>query len=368
MVRVLLVNQAKIPHYRVPIYGYLAKYLGRYGFELTVASAGVEPGNPHIIEFNYEDMPLNITNILKFIIRERIEIVIFWVNLKYLYLFPVCFILKFILRRKIVYWGHGRDLLDKKARLKNVCYAVQHVMADAIVLYAEHLKQYVIPFFHKKTFVANNTLCISYKGFESGVTREDILAQYGIRTKKNIICVGRMQKRKRIENLVEAVIEIGREDIGLILVGPDPEGVLNEIDGSNIYKLGPIYGDTKFDLLSAADVYCLPGALGLSIVDAFYCGLPIITEDGDESPEIMYLKDGVNGFLVPHGDVRQLAARLKQILDDDLLKKRFAREAVKEINTSGHIDKMCNGFKQALLFLGRREASEVTKESKTSIP
>ena len=70
-----------------------------------------------------------------------------------------------------------------------------------------------------------------------------VLAEYGIYTKKNIICVGRMQRRKRLEHLVAAFSHMNRPDTGLILVGPDPDGILNEIKGDNIYKLGPIYGE-----------------------------------------------------------------------------------------------------------------------------
>jgi glycosyltransferase involved in cell wall biosynthesis len=254
------------------------------------------------------------------------------------------------LHRKIIYWGHGRDLLDNEARIKNLAYAAQHAMSDAIILYAEHLKNYVPHCFHKKVFIANNTLYFSYRGLKPGRTRESVLAEYGIRTKLNIICVGRMQKRKRIENLVEAIAYMKRSDVGLILVGPDPDGVLNKLKGNTIYKLGPIYGDRKYDLLSSSDVYCLPGPLGLSIVDAFYCGLPIVTEDGDVSPEIMYLKDGINGFIVPRGDVCQLASKLQLLLNDELLRKRFSTEAMKEIKTNGHIDKMSKGFSDALLF------------------
>ena len=351
MIRVLLINQDKIPHYRIPVYSYLTRYLERYGFELIVASAGIQSGNPHLIEFQYAKITLSVINLLRFISRQRIDIIIFWVNLKHLYLFPTCFILKMILGRKIIYWGHGRDLLDNEARIKNLAYALQHAMCDAIILYAEHLKRYVLNRFHKKTFVANNTLCIRYKGVTSREIRESVLAEYGIHTKKNIICVGRMQKRKRIEHLVEALAYMKRADVGLILVGPDSDEVLNKIEGNNIYKLGPIYGDKKFDLLSSADVYCLPGALGLSIVDAFYCGLPIVTEDGDVSPEIMYLKDGVNGFIVPQGDIHQLASKLQLLFDDDSIREQFSIEAIKEINTNGHINKMCQGFRYALMFI-----------------
>ena len=34
----------------------------------------------------------------------------------------------------------------------------------------------------------------------------------------------------------------------------------------------------------ACDVYCIPGAIGLSIVDAQFCGLPVVTEDVDHGP------------------------------------------------------------------------------------
>ena len=116
--------------------------------------------------------------------------------------------------------------------------------------------------------------------------------------RRNVICVGRMQERKRLARLVDAVALMNRADIGVILVGPDTESILGQFEGDTVYKLGAVYGNDKFDLLSAADVYCLPGAVGLSIVDAFYCGLPFVTEDGDESAEITYLQNGVNGFSV----------------------------------------------------------------------
>ena len=163
-----------------------------------------------------------------------------------------------------------------------------------------------------------------------------------------------MQKRKRLDHLFRAFELLNRFDIGLILVGPDTDGILRDIHGDNIFKLDAIYGTEMLDLLFAADVFCLPGAVGLSIVDAFYCGLPIVTEDGDMSPEIMYLKDGINGFIVPKDDVHQLASKLQLLLEDDVLRERFSRAARKEIITNGHIDKMCQGFSDALLFVSNK--------------
>ena len=141
---------------------------------------------------------------------------------------------------------------------------------------------------------------------------------------------------------------------------PDPGGAgqwtesFGNIQGENVYKLGPIYGDERLDLLAASDVFCLPGAVGFSIVDAFHCGLPIVTEAGDESPEIMYLKEGVNGFVVPRGDVNALAAKLEQLLSDESLLQKFSAAARNEIRTNGHMDRMCEGFSDALRFAGSR--------------
>lgn len=348
MIRVLLIHADKIPHYRVPIYSYLSSYLKPYGFALTVLSDGIQADNPHIVDFQYVEMPLSTVSIARFIYKQKIDAIIDYMELRHTFLFPTYLIAKGIMRKKMIYWGQGCDLAEPKARIKNLAYATEQAMCDAIILYAEHLKKYVPSHFHKKIFIANNTLHMDYAGLPPGVTRENILAKYGIKTKKNIICMGRMQKRKRIEILVEALAYVNRPDIGLILVGPDAEGVLDKIEGNNIYKLGPIYGDSKFDLLSAADVYCLPGAVGLSIIDAFHCGLPFVTEDGDESAEIIYLKDGVNGFVVQRGNMQEMIQKLLLLIDNDDLRQQFSNAAKKEIAENGSMEKMCSGFRDAL--------------------
>jgi glycosyltransferase involved in cell wall biosynthesis len=351
MIRILLVHADPIPHYRIPIYGYLSAYLRRYGFEIFVVSDGIQPGNPHSIDFEFTQMPLSAKGIVRLIRLLNIDVIIDYMELRHKYLFPTYFAAKVVLRKKMIYWGQGCDLLAPNAKLKNLAYALELCWCDAIVLYADHLKKYVPRQLHKKTFIANNTLYLNHPGIVSDSTREAVLAEYGIHTKKNIICIGRMQRRKRLEQLVEARACMNRDDIGLILVGPDPDGILGSIEGENIFRLGPIYGDRKFDLLCSADVYCLPGAVGLSIIDAFHCGLPFVTEEGDESAEIMYLKSGVNGFVVQRGNVQEMARKLLLLLDNKDLRNSFSRAARSEIEEKGSISRMCDGFRQALAFV-----------------
>jgi len=347
MIRVLLLYGGQVPHYRVPVFNHLSRYLRERSFALTVTSEGIQPGNPTEVQFDYAQMHLSVSSIARLVWRGNFEVVIMAVTLRYLYLFPVYLVVKGILRRKMVWWGQGRDLAHPDAILKNAAYSTEHALCDAIILYAEHLRKYVARRFQNKIFIANNTLALTYPGIPLG-GKDKILRSYNIRTRKNIICMGRFQKRKRVDRLVAAMQLMNRPDIGLILVGPDTEHVLKNVDGTNIYKIGPIYDDRRFDLLSAADVYCLPGAVGLSIVDAFHCGLPFVTEEGDESAEIGYLKHGENGFAVPRGDVKELAKALLLLLDDDELRTRFSEAARQEVSINASIELFCEGFERAL--------------------
>jgi glycosyltransferase involved in cell wall biosynthesis len=203
------------------------------------------------------------------------------------------------------------------------------------------------PSFQNKIFIANNTLNLSsypIRRYDKNILKKKL----GIKTEKTIICMGRFQKRKRIEDLIAAFDMLDMPNVGLILAGPDDEGLLSGVKGESIYKPGPVYGTEGLEYLLASDVYCLPGAIGLSIVDALFCGLPVITERVNHGPEIMYLKDGVNGFMVDKGDTRQLSARLRLLLTDDYLREQFSQAALQEILTDGHIDRMCEGFVAAL--------------------
>lgn len=362
MKKVLLINQESIPHYRVAVYNHLAASLAESGYELTVASDGVQPGNAEPVRFVHADIPLTFWNLARTILVLDPDAVIYWVRLRHLYLFPTLILLK-LLGVKTIYWGHGSDLAKKDyVTLKTWGNYLEYLLSDAMILYAEHLRKHVSRRFERKIFIANNTLC--FDGFAPPLNNSrKLLERYRIATPMNIVCMGRMQRRKRLENLLEAFRLLNRPGVGLVFVGPDSDGILRDVNEPNVFKLGPIYGALRLELLAAMDIFCLPGAVGLSIVDAFYCGLPLVTEAGDESPEIMYLKDGRNGFVVPRDDPPALAEKLALLIDDDELRARFACAAKREIMSNGHIDRLCDGFRRALGHVFR-EPSEALPAAK----
>ena len=141
---------------------------------------------------------------------------------------------------------------------------------------------------------------------------------------------------------------MARNDVGLILIGPDPENLLDRLEGPNIFKLGPLYGKILNAVLKHSDIFCLPGHVGLGIIDALYYGLPFVTEQVRHAPEIMYLKDGVNGFMVRKGDIGALKEKLLMLIDNKELRNKMSVNAKKEMEENGNISAMFEGFSNAV--------------------
>jgi glycosyltransferase involved in cell wall biosynthesis len=333
-------------HYRVAIYNHLSKFLRKNGIDLFVLAESVQEENPYQIEFNIIHSKLGTYKIVSILRRKRPDAIILFVNLKNLYLFPVLFFAKFM-GVKLIYWGHGKDLQYPNAKIKNLLYQLQFYLVDRILLYSETLTGSINKTNRYKINIANNTLATNRKYFseEQLQTTRD---KYCIAEKVLIICVGRIKKYKRIQDLIDAFKNIQNPDIGLLLVGPDDEGLIGSLEDRRIHYLNAVYGDELGKLLSIASIYCMPGALGLSIVDAFQYGLPIVTENVHHGPEIMYLNNGVNGFIVPVGDIDALSEKLKLLSNDAKLRESMSEQAIKEINVKGSIELMCEGFLDAI--------------------
>ena len=66
---------------------------------------------------------------------------------------------------------------------------------------------------------------------------------------------------------------------------------------------------------------------------------------------MMYLKDGVNGFIVPQNDISALTAKLQLLLDNDNLRHKFSAAAIQEAKNNASLEKMSAGFRDALLYV-----------------
>jgi glycosyltransferase involved in cell wall biosynthesis len=110
---------------------------------------------------------------------------------------------------------------------------------------------------------------------------------------------------------------------------------------ARVRLLGFVEKRTQADILAATDVLALPSrtdSFGIVFLDAWANGVRVIGAHAGGIPGVV--TDGVDGLLVPFGDVPALASALRRLLDDPDLRRTMGaagRAKVLEYYTWDHI-------------------------------
>lgn len=140
-----------------------------------------------------------------------------------------------------------------------------------------------------------------------------------------ILFVGKEWAAKGGEVLLAAFTRLRARvpDARLTIVGCAPK-----IDEPGCEVIGRVPPQQLVDLYSRSSVFCLPTrreAFGIVFIEAMSYGLPIIASDVGAIPD--FVREGVNGFRIPLGDVQALAARLECLLTNDALRKAMGERS-----------------------------------------
>jgi glycosyltransferase involved in cell wall biosynthesis len=143
-------------------------------------------------------------------------------------------------------------------------------------------------------------------------------------------------------------------DFELLIVGDGPlrEWLLGSIAGDSwIHYRGPKFGKDKALALITADLFLLPGNVGLAILDSFAAGLPLVTTDVPiHGPEVSYLRPGINGLMTPH-KVEDYATAVVELLQNrDVLAQLSdqARQSAAHYTIGGMAQRYRDGVVQCL--------------------
>ena len=163
------------------------------------------------------------------------------------------------------------------------------------------------------------------------------------RTPRSVAFVGRLAPQKQLDHLLRAFVLVRRRvpDARLDLYGHGPlEAEL--VGRASAYGLDgavTFHGRTAEPLrayagATVAAMTSLHEGLPLTLTEAMSVGTPFVAYDCCYGPAEM-IRDGVDGYLVPPGDVEALADRLVAVLLDDALARRLgraARQACRELS------------------------------------
>ncbi|MCC7073405.1 MAG: glycosyltransferase [Deltaproteobacteria bacterium] len=143
-----------------------------------------------------------------------------------------------------------------------------------------------------------------------------------------ILGVGRFVKEKAFDVLLRAFAIVRREHgARLLLLGEGPlrgplELLAQELGIAEHIDM-PGFDPNPFKYMARASVFVLtseheglPGVL----IQAMACGTPVISTDCPAGPSEIIERPGQDGFLVPVGDVAQVAARMSELLSNSELR------------------------------------------------
>jgi glycosyltransferase involved in cell wall biosynthesis len=134
-----------------------------------------------------------------------------------------------------------------------------------------------------------------------------------------VLFTGTVEPRKNLPRLLEAFRSLGRDDVDLVLVGP--EG-WNEDVGDALRALGPrahvlgfVSVDVRNALMAGASVFCYPSTsegFGLPVLEAMAQGAAVVTAAGTATEEVV----GDAGIAVEPTDVGAIAAAITRLLEN----------------------------------------------------
>lgn len=161
--------------------------------------------------------------------------------------------------------------------------------------------------------------------------------KYGLKDEKIILYLGRINKIKGIDLLLDAFSLMRKENKILIIIGPD-EGFLDELKNKSrnlgierhILFIDPLFGKEKLEAYVDANIYVLPSRyemFPLTVIESWACGTPVIVTE----------KCAISSFIGESGKVSKfnknsLKDAIVEMLNDKTKNASFSgREKVKQI-------------------------------------
>ena len=178
--------------------------------------------------------------------------------------------------------------------------------------------------------------------------------------------VGRLAHQKNPMAFLRAAREIRRDypDVRFILVGGGPlmDECIDFIRDNGLAECVQLLGEKSPEqthrLIASFDVFVLTSefeGLPLTVIEAMFAGLPILATNVGGVPELV--EHGGNGFLVQAGNVADLTARMRFLIDDAETRGTMGRASQKRAQEEFHRTGMVASYDAVYASLGPHRES-----------
>lgn len=241
-----------------------------------------------------------------------------------------CYVtLKHIKANKKIVWAHG---MIYQYLLMSPAFEKMYKKFDKIVS-INHIDQNDI--FYCKPYLKYDIVNIYNPTYKKKETKEENLkSKYG----KYILSVARLEEPKDFITLIEAYNELDEEmkkEYSLVIVGdgPDRKKIEKEIGKLNLKDRVYLTGsqDNVDKYYQSASLFVLSTkseGLGMVIVESMGNGCPVIATDAPYGPRDI-IGNNEYGILCPVGNFKKMSVAIKEVLEDNKLRKRLIENGLK---------------------------------------
>lgn len=179
-------------------------------------------------------------------------------------------------------------------------------------------------------------------------------------TAKNILYIGRLERRKGVNHLLNAyqLLEQANPNVSLTIAGDGPdreklELLAEDLELKNISFLGYVSNEQKQELLHNADLFCSPAvygeSFGIVLLEAMATGLVTVAGNNSGYADLMQGIGAVS--IVNPKDPKEFARRLRLLLYEEKLRALWldwAKEYVKRYSYVKVVDKYEALYKEVM--------------------
>jgi glycosyltransferase involved in cell wall biosynthesis len=248
---------------------------------------------------------------------------------------------------KVIGWGLGAPPIDGAlASLRRWKRITMLQSLDAIVAYSKQgADQY------RELGIHPERVYVAFNAVNPAPTIPPPIRPLQFNGQADVLFVGRLQPRKRVDLLLQACTALPIElQPRLIIVGDGPARDELENLAQRIYPqaefVGAKYGAELEAYFAKADLFVLPGTGGLAIQQAMAHGLPVVVARGDGTQDDLVRSD--NGWQVPPDELSALTNVLNLALSDPIKLRRLGETSYRIVSEEINVEAMVSVFVQAL--------------------
>jgi glycosyltransferase involved in cell wall biosynthesis len=253
--------------------------------------------------------------------------------------------------RPVIGWGLGSPTLSDRAGIRKSIRFNFMSRFDAMLTYSQRgAEEYMaLGYPAERILVATNA--VAARPVQPAIMREP---HFGARA--CILFVGRLQKRKRVDLLLQACADLPTNlQPRLVIIGDGPERTALQSLANQIYPIaefpGARHGADLTQFFEEADLFVLPGTGGLAVQEAMSHALPVIVAKGDGTQDDL-VRPG-NGWQIPGDDLESLREILEMALTDAPRLRKMGSESYRIVSEEVNLEKMVEVFLRVLEKLGK---------------